>query len=246
MDQVIPPASLKIKVAVCQQPLHEPLPTETLNELRSFAPDFISLPEHYPLPKEVQDIHQAASLFSKRKQYLQSLSVELSTVLVGGTLTELTYEGFYNTCYVFDCGQEVGFYRKVYPTQREREAGVLRGSEFKMFEIRGTRVGVLICADVLFEESFHELSALRCEIAFVPTASPYRADESVEEKFGRDQSIFVEGSRKLDCPVIKTCGVGTTFGHPIQGRSLIATPKGILTRAEPHQESHPLILFASL
>jgi omega-amidase len=246
MDQIVPAASLKMKVAVCQQPLDEPLAVQSLNEIRSFAPEFVSLPEHYPLPKEVQDIGQAAALFETRKQYLQSLSVELSTVLVGGTLTELTPEGFYNTCYVFDRGQEVGFYRKVYPTQREQEAGVLPGSEFKMFEIRGIRVGVLICADVLFEESFQALSAFRCRLTFVPTASPYRAVDSVEEKFERDRSIFVKGAQKLDCPVIKTCGVGTTFGHPIQGRSLIATPDGILTRAEPHQESQPLILFATL
>ena len=246
MDQIVSTAPLKVKIAVCQQLLHEPLSPESLNAIRSFGPDFVSLPEHYPLPKEVQDIHQAAALFPERKQYLQSLSLELSTVMVGGTLTEQTPGGFYNTCYVFDRGVEVGFYRKVYPTQREQDVGVLKGSEFKMFEIRKIRVGIMICADVLFAESFQELSALSCQLAFVPTASPYRAADSVEEKFGRDHSIFVEGARKLHCPIVKTCGVGTTFGHPIQGRSLIATPEGILTRAEPDQESEPLILFASL
>jgi omega-amidase len=246
MDQIIPTTSLKMKVAVCQQPLHEPLSDQTLKELHSFKPDFVSLPEHYPLLKGIHDIHQAASVFIQRKRYLESVSAELSTVVVGGTLTESTAEGYYNTCYVFDSGKEIGSYRKVYPTAREQETGVLKGNEFKMFEIRGIRVGVLICADVLFEESFQELSALRCELVFVPTASPYREAESIEEKFGRDQSIFVEGSRKLECPLIKTCGVGTTFGHPIQGRSLIATPQGVLTRAEPHQESDQLILFATL
>jgi predicted amidohydrolase len=156
--------------------------------------------------------------------------------LIGGTLTELTPDGYYNTCYVFENGKEVGFYRKVYPTAHEQEAGILKGSEFKMFELRGIRVGVLICADVLFQESFEELSALRCEITFIPTASPFRKGESVEEKYERDRSIFVEGAKKLGCPVVKTCGVGTTFGHTIQGRSLIATPAGVVTRAEPEKE----------
>lgn len=246
MDQALSTTPLKIRVAACQQSLQEELTPDTLQQLGSFSPDFVSLPEHYPLPEDVQNIQQAAALFQQRKQYLRSLSEGLSTVLIGGTLTELTPEGYYNTCYVFDRGNEAGFYRKVYPTIREQEAGVLKGSEFKMFELRGIRVGVLICADVLFEESFQGLSALRCQITFVPTASPFRPGESFEEKFERDRSIFVEGARKMQCAVVKTCGVGTTFGHPIQGRSLIATPDGVLTRAEPHQEKESLILFAEL
>jgi predicted amidohydrolase len=87
---------------------------------------------------------------------------------------------------------------------------------------------------------------MQCQIAFVPTASPYRPGESVSDKYERDRFIFVEGARKMGCPVVKTCGVGTTFGHRIQGRSLIATPEGVLKRAEPDQESDGLILSATL
>ncbi len=246
MDQAFSTATVKIKVAACQQPLHEELNEATLQQLRAYSPDFVCLPEHYPLRKNVQNLEQAAALFEQRRQYLQSVSSKLSAVLIGGTLTELTREGYFNTCYVFEDGKQAGFYRKVYPTAREQEAGVLRGNEFKMFELRGIRVGVLICADVLFNQSFEELTALGCEITFIPTASPFRKGESVEEKYERDRSIFVEGARKLGCPVVKTCGVGTTFGHPIQGRSLIATPEGIVARAEPHQEQEALILFADL
>jgi predicted amidohydrolase len=246
MDQTVSSTPLTIRVVACQQPLHELVSADSLQRIRSFSPDFVSLPEHYPLPLEVQNIRQSAQLFEQRKEYLRSLSVDLSTVLIGGTLTEWTADGYYNTCYVFDRGKELGFYRKVYPTSREQESGILRGSEFKMFEIRGVRVGVLICADVLFEESFQELSIFKCHIVFIPTASPLRPGESMEEKFERDRTIFVEAAHKLQCPVVKTCGVGTTFGHPIQGRSLIATQEGVLTRAQPHQEKDQLILFAEL
>ena len=246
MDKTFRTATMKIRVAACQQLLQEELTQSHLSELKSFSPDFVSLPEHYPLRQEIQNIEQAAALFEERKSYLRFLSSEISTVLIGGTLTERTSGGYYNTCYVFDRGEEIGYYRKVYPTIREQEVGVLKGTEFKMFEIRQNRIGVLICADVLFEQSFQEMSALRCRIVFVPTASPLRPNETVDEKFERDRSIFVEGARKMGCPVVKTCGVGTTFGHPIQGRSLIATPEGILARAEPHQENDALILYAEV
>ncbi|PWT91324.1 MAG: hypothetical protein C5B54_05525 [Acidobacteria bacterium] len=237
---------MKIHVAACQQPLHEPVSEKSIKELRKHQSQFICLPEHYPLAREIQNLAEAAARFSERKQYLADLSQVLGTVVIGGTLTESTGQGYYNTCYVFDSGNEIGFYRKVNPTTREQEAGVLQGDEFKMFLIHDVRVGVLICADVLNTRSFQELRNMACQVVFIPTASPFRQGESVEEKYERDQSIFVEGARLLRCPIVKTCGVGTTFGHPIQGRSLIATPDGILQRAEPEQEDQQILLLAEL
>jgi omega-amidase len=237
---------MKVRIGACQQNLQELLSETTIAELKSFQPDFVCLPEHYPLAAVIKNLQQAAEHFAERKQYLSDVSHTLQTIVVGGTLTEPTTDGYYNTCYVFDRGQEVGSYRKVNPTSREQSAGTLRGSEFKIFELARLRVGVLICADVLFQESFEQLAALDCQLTFVPTASPYRAGESTAEKYERDRSIFLEGARKLGCPIVKTCGIGTTFGHPIQGRSLITTTDDILIRAEPHQEQSSLILKAEL
>lgn len=238
--------AMKVRVAACQQPLHEEVSSDTLNRIREADPDFLCLPEHYPLAKSISNLQEAAALFAKRKSYLLELSSHVRAVLVGGTLTEKTADGYYNTCYVFEAGKEIGAYRKVYPTIREQAAGVLQGSEFKVFEIRNLRAGVLICADVLNARSFAEMVSLQCQITFVPTASPYRPNESKEEKFERDQTIFVDGARQMGCPIIKTCGVGTTFGHPIQGRSLIATPEGIVARVEPNQEDQQVLLIADL
>lgn len=237
---------MKIRVAACQQPLHEELSVETLDQIKQAHPDFVCLPEHYPLLKTITNLKEAAALYLERKNYLAALSLRMDAVLVGGTLTEKTADGYYNTCYVFESGNEIGSYRKVHPTVRERAAGVLEGSEFKVFEIRGLRVGVLICADVLNAKSFDEMAAMKCQITFIPTASPFRPAESAEEKFERDRSIFLEGAKRMNCPLIKTCGVGTTFGHPIQGRSLIATPERIVARVRPDRENKNVLLIADL
>jgi predicted amidohydrolase len=239
-------AAMKIRVAACQQPLHEEISVETLERIHQLELDYLCLPEHYPLAKEITNLQEAAALYPQRKNYLLELSSRVRAVLIGGTLTENTAGGYYNTCYVFDAGKEIGAYRKVHPTQREQAAGVLQGSEFKVFEIRNLKVGVLICADVLNARSFAEMASLRCQITFVPTASPFRPNEKIEEKFERDQSIFVEGARQMGCPIIKTCGVGTTFGHPIQGRSLIATPEGIVARVSPDQENVGTLIHSDL
>jgi predicted amidohydrolase len=239
-------STVNVIVAACQQPLDQPLSLHTKKRILRSRTDFVCLPEHYPLASEIRSLDEAASMFAQRHAYLADLSAELHAVVVGGTLTEKTSMGFYNTCYVFEEGSEIGSYRKVHPTAREVSAGVLRGEEFKVFHVRGLTVGVLICADVLDLRSFEELASLGCRLAFVPTASPFRPGEPVADKFERDQSIFLEGARRLGCPVVKTCGVGATFGHPLQGRSLIATPERILRRAEPEQEQSPLLLVAEL
>lgn len=237
---------MKVRVSACQQPLHEKLSAETIQAINEFQTDFVCLPEHYPLSKDISTLEQAAEKFEDRKKYLIELSQEVCAAVVGGTLTEPTGNGFYNTCYVFDRGREIGFYRKVNPTSGEIARGVLSGSEFKIFELRSFRIGVLICADILSLRSLEELSALQCQLTFIPTASPYREGEPIEDKFERDRSIFLEGARKLGCPIVKACGVGTTFGHRIQGRSLIATPEKIIARAEPYQEHQELLLLAEL
>lgn len=237
---------MKVRVAACQQVLDEPVSPETLQRILEFETDFVCFPEHYPLSKNITNLGQAAEQYEQRKSYLSELSRKIPAVVIGGTLTERVREGYYNTCYVFENGDEIGFYRKMYPTEGEIARGVLSGSEFKIFDLRSLRIGVLICADVLNVRSFDELSSLGCQLAFVPTASPYREAEKVEEKFERDRSIFLESARKMGCPIVKTCGVGTTFGHRIQGRSLITTPDAIVARAKPDEEHQPLLLLAEL
>ena len=234
------------RIVACQQRVDLPLSSKTTQRIKSFSADFVCLPEHYPLWRNVENLQQAAEIFDQRKEYLCDLSRSLETVIVGGTVTEKTDCGFYNTCYIFDRGREIGFYRKVNPTEGEMARGVLKGAEFKMFEVRDLRVGVLICADVLMPRSFDQLASLQCQVVFVPTASPLRACESVEEKHERDRTIFLQGSKKLGCAIVKACGVGSVFGHPLQGRSLIATPQEILARARPDQENKSLLLTAEL
>ena len=198
----------------------QPLSDSVIEEILQHKADFVCLPEHYPLDLDVKNILQAAERYDQRKKYLASLSLKLKSVLVGGTLTEKTTHGFYNTCYVFENGKEIGFYRKIHPTPREQAVGVLSGDEFKVFDIRGLSIGVLICADVLNPESFKQLASLGSRLVFIPTASPLRRGESVEEKQERDRSIFLEGARILNCPLVKTCEVGTTFGHSAAGPKL--------------------------
>jgi predicted amidohydrolase len=46
--------------------------------------------------------------------------------------------------------------------------------------------------------------------------------------------------------VIKTCGVGELFSHPLQGRSLVAAPWGIEQRVDISAEQDKRLLSVTL
>ncbi len=208
--------------------------------------DFICLPEYCFIPLQAASQLEAAKDLKKNLDLLAALSVRLDSVLIGGSLIEEEAGKFYNTCYVFDRGWPVGKYRKVNLYRREAGKGVSTGSRYEVFEIGGIRVGVLICADVLFPESYQKLAEMKPDVIFVPTTSPYRADDTLEAKERRDSDYFLAGAKTTSAYVAKCCAAGVLLGGRLQGRSLIAAPWGILKRVPFEDEDKELVLTAEL
>jgi predicted amidohydrolase len=152
----------------------------------------------------------------------------------------------FNTCFVFERGREVARYRKRWLMPGEERAGVTAGREPIVVDVRGFRLGLMICADVLHEESYLEMASLRPEIICVPTNSPFRPEDPIAEKLERDQTYFVEGARRSGAWVVKACTVGRIFGRPVQGRSLVAGPRGVVARVPYDREGKACLLTADL
>ena len=150
--------------------------------------------------------------------------------------------GYANLSTVYHHGEIIGEYQKVNPLGREEERGIIPGKDYRVFDIQGVRIGILICADVLNPASFDRMRELGAEIIFAPTISPYRENDTVFEKLNRDTSIFVAGAQSARAYVVKTCGVGTIFGGPLQGRSGVFAPWGVLSRVPPDAEDQKMIL----
>jgi predicted amidohydrolase len=150
--------------------------------------------------------------------------------------------GYANMSTVYHKGEIVGEYQKVNPLGREEERGIVPGREYRVFDVGGVRIGILICADVLNPVSFSEMNRLGAEIIFAPTVSPFLEKDTVFEKARRDAEIYVAGAQTARAFIVKTCGVGTIFGHPLQGRSAIFAPWGILSRVPPDGEQQKRIL----
>lgn len=237
---------MMITVAALQAPLGGEITLEDKLHLIRRCPDFLCLPEYFFVRPRDTQYADGDPFLETRLAALATLSHELSCAVVGGTLPHPVDGGYANTATVFNRGDVVGSYQKVNPYGREEQRGVIPGSTFRVFEIEGVRVGVLICADVLNGESFNAMNRLGAEVIFVPTVSPHRPSDTVFEKERRDAAIFVAGAQKARSYIVKTCGVGTLFGNPLQGRSGIFAPWGILHRVPPDREDKKLILTGCL
>lgn len=231
-----------VKIAAAQTELGHKLSLEENLLIFKQKPDFLCLPEYFLVEKNMPDFTRAAMMIRDNMSYLQSLSEALATCLIGGSLVEAEGDSLYNSCYIYHRGEPVGRYRKLNPVEGEMDRGILPGDKIFVTEIDDIRIAVLICADALNMGMFERLSEMKVDIVFIPTTSPHRPGETKLEKFKRDNDIYVRGAQIASSYIVKCCAVGTLFGKQLQGRSLIASPWGVLRRMEPHSERSSGIL----
>ncbi|HQQ52111.1 MAG TPA: nitrilase-related carbon-nitrogen hydrolase, partial [Spirochaetota bacterium] len=148
------------------------------------------------------------------------------------------------TTFVFHNGTMLGFYRKQNLFFAE-EGKITPGNSHVIFNAYGIRFSILICADVFKDENFIALKEKGAQIIFIPTFSLFR-NETVEEKYKRDNDIFVRGAKLADAIIVKVCGVKSDYKNFLQARSLIASPEGILYRVEPEQEDKSMLIVNTI
>jgi predicted amidohydrolase len=230
-----------INVILCQLQVGGEISLAEKIHIFKRKPDFVCLPEYFLIPPGSRDYSEYASRYDHNLKLLSRWSDELDTTLIGGTIMEKSNSSMYNTCFVFQRGQKIASYRKRYPTEKEQERGITPGKRHMVFEVDGLRVGILICADVLHEEAFHKMRKMNADVIFIPTVSPLLANDTLQAKAQRDQDIFIRGAEISRAFVVKTCGLGTVFGKPQNGRSLVAAPWGIIWQIATESEQNPRI-----
>jgi predicted amidohydrolase len=230
-----------IKVVICQLQVGGGISLAEKIHIFKCKPDFVCLPEYFLIPPDSDDYSSFAYNYNQNLKLLRRWSNELDTTLIGGTIIDRVDSSFHNTSYAFRRGEKIAIYRKRFPTENELRKGIAAGRKMMVFEVDGVKVGILICADALHRECFEKLGRMKADLIFVPTVSPLLADDTPSRKAERDKSIFIEGARLSGAYVIKTCGLGSIFGHNLNGRSLVAAAWGILWQVSPESEQHPRI-----
>jgi len=235
-----------VKVVAVQLKIGEKLSLEEKLFIFKQRPDFVCLPEYCFIDKSMPDFSRAALTTKDNLEYLQSLSDAFSTCLIGGSIVEADYDSLYNSSYIFNLGERAGRYRKLNPVSGEIEKGILPGDRIFTAIIGEVKIAVFICADALNIGLFDVIKNENVDLIFIPTTSPFRPDERKTEKHKRDKEIYLRAAQISGSYIIKTCGVGTLFGKPLQGRTLIVSPWGILKRVDIFSESSKCILSSIL
>lgn len=231
---------MKMRVTIAQLTLGRPLTRPLLQDIVSRKADFTCFPEYFFVNRSRGTLVQNDKGFKKQLRRMECLSSLLPGILIAGTTPEPVNDKTYNTTFVFEKGEEAGWYRKRNLFFAE-EGKITAGDSYTIVKAGGLKVGLLICADVLNPESFDAMREGGADIIFAPTFSP-KKQEDPETKFARDRDIFIEGARRAGAPIVKVCGVPSPFRDFQQARSLVATENEILYRTMPDEEDTEKII----
>jgi formamidase len=157
---------------------------------------------------------------------LGELAAETGLWICPGSVYEQAGGEVYNTAVVVaPSGELAATYRKCFPWQ-PYEAST-PGTEFVVFDgPEGTRIGLAICYDGSFPESFRQLAWLGAEVVLHPSLTPTR-DRDLELVLARANAIANQ---------LYVVNVNAAGPHGL-GQSLIVDPEGLVRQqAGPNEE----------
>jgi len=235
-----------LRIALLQDEPGSDIGPEYLSVIQKTRPDILSFPEYYFVRPELENVVASISNRDVILSRIMNWSIKFDCVIVGGTIVDREGDQFRNRCYLVNRGRIIGHYDKIHLFKNEGGGLISPGKEYAVFDIGGLKIGILICADVLFSESFQGVGNLNPDLIIVPTTSPFKAGETADEKFARDETIFARGAEVSDSLIFKVSACGSIIGHKLQGRSLIAGQGKVLWRILPEEEQLPALIIADL
>lgn len=174
---------------------------------------------------------------------LCALAQELGVYLVAG-LAEAANEAFYNAA-IF-CGPEgyIGTYRKLHLWNRENLFFAKGNLGLPVFDTPLGRIGIAICYDGWFPETFRQLAMQGAEVVCVPTNWVPMPDQPAEAEA---MSNILHKAAAHSNGIFIACAdrVGTERGQPFIGQSLIIDATG-WPLAGPASRTGEEILYATI
>ena len=236
----------RLKIALIQDRCGSGIREPYMEVLLEKNPDIIAFPEYYFVNPDEKNIIASSFRHDMILTRLRDWSASLNCAIIGGSIVTESCGKLYNRSYFIDRGEVVGFYDKIHPYKNEGRGLIEKGTEYRVFGYRGLKIGILICADVLYSDSYSNIRGLKLDIIFVPTTSPYRENETSQVKFARDDKLFVKGAEITGSLIFKVCAPGKIGTKRFQARSLIATPSGIAWRNPPEDEDKSALIYTEL
>jgi omega-amidase len=166
---------VQFKVAVVQFEICQFAPQENLKKAEAFikqavaaSADLVVFPEDF-LAGPLNGRADLADFAGDYAKHFQRLAVEYGIDIVPGSIIEGDETGLYNTSYYIDhSGDILARYRKVHLWLPER-CYITPGEHTCVVETRFGKVGLLICWDLMFPETFRAMVEDGVEIVICPS-----------------------------------------------------------------------------
>ncbi len=197
--------------------------------------DFFVLPEFFAIPggdfKQKYELEECWQETGRPAIImLEEASRCFGGYIIGGSTLEKAPEGYYNTCHVFKNGQLVAKYRKINITKEEEDLKVSRGRVTVCFDTPFGKVGLIICADCIYEETTDKVAS-KSDFVFLPVS----LTDPNHPKF-EGHPISTQISQKHGVSVIKVTRVGTFGTKRLASKSAVTTPSGVIFEAGEGEE----------
>jgi predicted amidohydrolase len=187
--------------------------------------DLLLFPEGFPGPWWLAPDERAKEIVSKgleKSEAFQSIIEALKgrSTLVGFGITDKFGGNLYNAYALTSANGLVDVYRKLLPAVFELLAPspISQANEVKVWDVKGTKVGVSICWEALFPEIPRELAKRGAELIVFPTGGMlYDLKESW-------RNVWLARAVENVCYV---AGNVSIYGKE-EGMSLIASPEGVV------------------
>lgn len=140
---------------------------ERMEQAMSFRPDIVCLPEHFA--DQAPEAVPGGPVTERLRKWARTHSVY---VIFG--LTRKAADRVYNSAVLLGRGGEViGIYDKIHPTEEEIASGTTPGVlDAPVFDTEFGRVGIQICFDVNWWETWTLLERKGARLIFFPSAYP--------------------------------------------------------------------------
>ncbi len=166
---------MQSKIAVVQFEISQFAPAANLAKAEMFirqaaaaSADMIVFPEDFVVGP-LEGRADLADFDGKYVQHFQKLARKYQIDIVPGSIIEGDESGLYNTAYYIDrSGDILGKYQKVNLWLPERSY-ISPGEDSCVFDTRFGRIGLIICWDLMFPETFRAMVAKDVEIVICPS-----------------------------------------------------------------------------
>ncbi len=189
-----------------------------LPELANSGYNFNSKEEAFNLAETISD-----SVFI---DFLQA-KCKLYDFTIATGFAEKEKDNLYNSSVLLNADGIIGTYRKLHLFMNEKKIFKQGNLGLPVFEIKGVRIGMLVCFDWMFPEVWRKLALKGVDIILHPSNLVLPYAQSVIPSYALVNRIFIATANRI----------GTEKELCFTGQSIIVSPKGeLLAKANKGEE----------